>query len=178
MAGSSKGVSIRTMQKHRIVASLGLVLVAACPPLSWADFAAKVVTVHEGDRVTIRHDGRSETIYLKDIDCPDPKQPYGKQAKHVTAALVGNRDVVVRALTRNKQGPTSAEVLLPNGKNVGRELVKEGLAWSKGSGSGDPSFRDLEELARAEHRGLLSDPNPVPPWKWKATKRTSRKYSN
>ena len=166
------------MQKHRIITGLVLALVAACPSLSWADFAAKVVTVHEGDRLTIRYDGRSETIYLKDIDCPELKQPYGKQAKHATAAFVGNRDVVVRALTRDKQGRTSAEVLLPNGPNVGRELVKEGLAWWKSSGSGDLSLGDLEELARAEHKGLWSEPNPVPPWKWRATKMTSRKYSN
>ena len=118
------------MQTHRIITGLVLALVAACPSLSWADFVARVITVHEGDRLTIRHDGRSQTIYLKDIDCPDPKQPYGKQAKHATAAYVGNREVVVRALTRDKQGRISAEVHLPNGPNVGRELVKEGLALS------------------------------------------------
>ena len=155
-----------------------LALVAACPALSWADFAARVVTVHEGDRLTIRHDRRSETIYLKDIDCPELKQPYGKQAKHATAAFVGNRDIVVRALMRDKRGRTSAEVLLPDGQNVGRELVKEGLAWWQRSDSGDLSIGDLEELARAEHKGLWSEPNPVPPWKWKAAKKTSRKYSN
>jgi len=161
-----------------MITGLVLALVAACPSLLWADFAAKVITVHEGDRLTIRHDGRSETIYLKDIDCPELQQPYGKQARRVTAAFVGNRDVVVRALTRDKQGRTSAEVLLPNGPNVGRELVKEGLAWWRRSGSDDLSLGDLEELARAEHRGLWSEPNPVPPWKWKAPKNTSRKYSN
>ncbi|MGH7184638.1 MAG: thermonuclease family protein, partial [Nitrospiraceae bacterium] len=151
-----------------MITGLVLALVAACPSLLWADFAAKVITVHEGDRLTIRHDGRSETIYLKDIDCPELKQPYGKQAKRVTAAFVGNRDVVVRALTRDKQGRTSAEVLLPNGQNVGRELVKEGLAWWRRSGSDDLSLGDFEELARAERKGLWSEPNPVPPWKWKA----------
>lgn len=161
-----------------MITGLVLALVAACPSLLWADFAAKVITVHEGDRLTIRHDGRSETIYLKDIDCPELQQPYGKQAQRVTAAFVGNRDVVIRALTRDKQGRTSAEVLLPNGPNVGRELVKEGLAWWRRSGSDDLSLGDLEELARAEHRGLWSEPNPMPPWKWKATKNTSRKYSN
>ena len=166
------------MLKHYIVTGLMLALMAACPVLSWADFAARVVTVHEGDRLTIRHDGRSETMYLKDIDCPELKQPYGKQAKHATAAFVGNRDIVVRALTRDKRGRTSAEVLLPDGQNVGRELVKEGLAWWQRSGSGDLSIGDLEELARAEHKGLWSEPNPVPPWKWKAAKKTSRKYSN
>ena len=104
------------MLKHYIMAGLVLVLVATCPALSWADFAARVVTVHDGDRLTIRHDGRSETIYLKDIDCPELKQPYGTQAKQAIAAYVGNREVVVRGLTRDTQGRVSAEVLLHDGR--------------------------------------------------------------
>jgi endonuclease YncB( thermonuclease family) len=165
------------MIKHHIMTGLVLAL-AICPSLSWADFVARVVTVHEGDRLTIRHDGRSETIHLKDIDCPQLKQPYGKQAKHVTAAYVANRDVVVRGLARDKQGRISAEVLLHDGRNVGHELLKEGLAWWQTSGPGDRSLENLEELARASRKGLWSDSNPVPPWKWKAPSKTSRKYFN
>ena len=166
------------MLKHHITACLVLAFVATCPALSWADFGARVVTVHEGDRLTIRHDGRSETIYLKGIDCPELKQPFGKQAKHAIAAYVGNRDVVVRGLTRDKQGRLSAEVLLQDGRNVGRELLKEGLAWWQRSASSDASLEMLEDLARASHKGLWADPNPVPPWKWKDTKNTSRTYSD
>jgi endonuclease YncB( thermonuclease family) len=166
------------MPKNYIVAGLVFALLAVCPALSWADFTARVVAVHEGDRLTIHHDGRSETIYLKGIDCPELKQPYGKQAKRVIAAYVENRDVVVRGLTRDKQGRVSAEVLLHDGRNVGRELLKEGLAWWQRSASSDASLEGLEELARAERKGLWSEPKPVPPWKWKATKKTSLKYSN
>jgi micrococcal nuclease len=166
------------MVRHRIMTALVLALVAACPTLSWADFVARVVAVHEGDRLTIRHDGRSETIYLKNIDCPELKQPYGKQAKQVAAAYVGNRDVVVRGLVRDKQGRVSAEVLLHDGRSVGHELLKEGLAWWQRSGSNDASLGVVEELARASRKGLWADANPVPPWKWKAPKQTSRKYSN
>ena len=166
------------MVKHHIMVGLVLALVATCPALSWADFAARVVTVHEGDRLTIHHDGRNETIYLKDIDCPDLKQPYGKQAKLVTAAFIGNRDVVVRGLKRDKQGRVSAEVLLDDGRNVGHELLKEGLAWWRRSASSDAGLEVVEELARASGKGLWADSDPVPPWKWKAPKKTSRKYSN
>lgn len=162
------------MVKHHVMAGLVLALVATCPALSWADFVARVVTVHEGDRLTIHHDGRSETIYLKDIDCPELKQPYGKQAKHAIAGYVGSRDIVVRGLTRDKQGRVSAEVLLHDGRNVGRELLKEGLAWWQRSASSDASLEVLEELARASGKGLWADSNPVPPWEWKATKKTSR----
>ncbi|HJS67011.1 MAG TPA: thermonuclease family protein [Nitrospiraceae bacterium] len=166
------------MSKHRVMAGLVFALLAACPTLSWADFAARVVAVHEGDLLTIRYDGRNETIRLKDIDCPELKQPYGKQAKHVTAAYVGNRDVVVRGLMRDKQGRVSADVLLLDGRNVGHELLKEGLAWWQRSASSNAGLDVMEELARASRKGLWTDPNPVPPWKWKAPKNTSRKYSN
>jgi endonuclease YncB( thermonuclease family) len=166
------------MLKHHIIAGLVLAFVAACPSLSWADFGARVVTVHEGDRLTIHHEGRSETIYLKDIDCPELKQPYGKQAKHAIAAYVGNREVVVRALKRDRDGRATAEILLQDGRNVGHELLKEGLAWWQRSASNDASLEVLEELARASRKGLWADSNPVPPWKWKAPKKTSRKYSN
>jgi micrococcal nuclease len=166
------------MAKPHIMAGLVFALVATCPALSWADFAARVVTVHEGDRLTIRHDGRNETIYLKDIDCPELKQPHGKQAKHATEAFIGNRDVVVRGLTRDKQGRVSAEVLLHDGRNVGHELLKEGLAWWRRSVSSDAGLEVVEELAKASGKGLWADPDPVPPWKWKGTKKTSRKYPN
>ena len=160
------------------MAGLVLAFVATCPALSWADFGARVVTVHEGDRLTIHYEGRSETIYLKDIDCPELKQPYGKQAKHAIAAYVGNREVVVRALKRDRDGRATAEILLQDGRNVGHELLKEGLAWWQRSASNDASLEVLEELARASRKGLWADSNPVPPWKWKAPKKTSRKYSN
>lgn len=166
------------MSKHRVMAGLVFALLAACPTLLWADFAARVVAVHEGDLLTIRHDGHNETIRLKDIDCPELKQPYGKQAKHVTAAYVGNRDVVVRGLMRDKQGRVSADVLLHDGRNVGHELLKEGLAWWQRSASSNAGLDVMEELARASRKGLWTDSNPVPPWKWKAPKNTSRKYSN
>ena len=166
------------MVPHRLMTGLVLALVAACPALSWADFSARVVTVHEGDHLTIRYDGRSETIYLKDIDCPELKQPYGKQAKQAIVAYVGNRDVVVRALKRDRHGLVTAEIILPDGRNVGYELVKEGLAWSRPETAQGQSLVDVEQLARAERKGLWSDPNPVPPWKWKTPKRTSQKYSN
>lgn len=160
------------------MAGLVLAFVATCPALSWADFRARVVTVHEGDRLTIHYEGRRETIYLKDIDCPELKQPYGKQAKHAIAAYVGNREVVVRALKRDRDGRATAEILLQDGRNVGHELLKEGLAWWQRSASNDASLEVLEELARASRKGLWADSNPVPPWKWKAPKTTSRKYSN
>jgi endonuclease YncB( thermonuclease family) len=159
----------------------GVVLAVAAvawPALAWADFTAKVVTVHEGDRFTIYHDGRRETIYLKDVDCPELKQPFGKQARRVSAAYVGSRDVVIRSLKQDRQGRKTAEVLLADGRNVAHELLNEGLAWSRPQSSDGQNLKDMEELARAAHKGLWADPNPVPPWKWHAPKNAGRKFSD
>lgn len=144
-----------------------LALAAIGPSPSWADLKARVVAVHEGDRLTIIHNGRSQMIYLKDIDCPELKQPYGKLAKRTTTAYIGGREVVVRGLQRNRQGRTTAEVVLPDGRNVGHELIKEGLAWARGETAEGRRLGEIEQLARAEAKGLWSEPKPVPPWKWR-----------
>jgi endonuclease YncB( thermonuclease family) len=157
---------------------LGLALALAEPTAAQASFTARVVTVHEGDRLTIYHDGRKEMVVLKGIDCPELKQPYGKKAKQVTEAYVGARDVVIQSIHRDRQGRAVAEVILQDGRNVAQELVREGLAWSRGGTAAGESFDDDEQLARAARTGLWADPNPVPPWKWKAPKKTSRKFAN
>lgn len=157
---------------------LGLALVLAEPTLARADFTAKVVAVHEGDRLTIYHDGRREMIALKGIDCPELKQPYGKKAKQVMQAYVGAREVVIQSIQRDRQGQAVADVVLQDGRNVAHELVKEGLAWSRGGTGVGRNFDDDEQLARAAKNGLWADPNPVPPWKWKTSKKASRKFSN
>lgn len=147
--------------------SLVMCLLWASPTMAGTDFVARVIMVHEGDRVTISHDGQKAMIALQDIDCPDLKQPYGKQAKRATAAYLANREVVVRNLTRDRQGNMAAEIVLPNGRRIAHELVKEGLAWAQPGAVQDKALKDIEELARASKTGLWSDPNPIPPWKWK-----------
>lgn len=157
---------------------LGLVLGAVAPTVVYADYTAKVEAVHEGDRLTVYHNGRRDTIVLKGIDCPELKQPYGKKARQVTAAYVGNRDIIVRAVQQDRQGRMVGEVILQDGRNVAFELIKEGLAWSRGGAAEGRSFSDEEELARAARKGLWADQNPVPPWKWKAPQKARRNFSN
>lgn len=163
-------VAYEVMMKRRIATCLVLAFVVVSPALAQAEFVARVIAVHEGDRLTIHHQGRKDMIYIRDVDCPELKQPYGKQAKHATAAYIANRDVVVRDLKRDRQGQMTADILLPNGRQIAHELVKEGLAWVQPGRSGDQGIKDMEELARAAGKGLWSEPNPTPPWKWKSTK--------
>jgi endonuclease YncB( thermonuclease family) len=158
------------MMSPRIITVLALALVLVSPALALAEFVARVLIVHEGDRLTIYHQSRKDMVYLHGVDCPELKQPYGKQAKHATAAYVANREVIVRDMKRDRQGRMSADILLPDGRQIAHELVKEGLAWVQPEGAGDQALKDMEELARAAGTGLWSEPNPIPPWKWKSTR--------
>lgn len=147
-----------------------LALASVFPALAQAEFVARVLIVHEGDRLTIYHEGHREVVHLRGIDCPELKQPYGKQAKHATAAYVANREVVVRDLKRDRQGKMTADILLQDGRQIAQELVKEGLAWVYSERAGNQTLKDMEELARASRTGLWAEPNPVPPWKWNSPK--------
>jgi micrococcal nuclease len=149
---------------------LSLMLALPVPASAGPEFIARVITVHEGDRLTIHHQGRKDMVYLAEVDCPELKQPHGKQAKHATAAYIGNRDVVVRNLKQDRQGRITAEIVLQDGRLIAYELVKEGLAWVQPRQSKDQTLKDMEELARASGKGLWAEPNPTPPWKWKSTK--------
>jgi micrococcal nuclease len=163
------------MMKGLIATCLVLALLIASPALAQTEYVARVLIVHEGDRLTVHHQGRKDMMYLRGVDCPELKQPYGKQAKHATAAYVGNRDVVVRDLKRDRQGRVTADILLEDGRNIAHELVKEGLAWVQPGKGHDQALKDMEELARASKNGLWSEPDPTPPWKWKSAKTAVRK---
>ena len=163
-------VAYAIMMTRRIAIGLVLACALVAPALAQADFVARVLIVHEGDRLTIYHQGRRDMVYLRGVDCPELKQPYGKQAKRATAAYIANREVVVPDLKRDRQGRMTVDILLPDGRQIAHELVKEGLAWVHPGGFGDQAMKDMEELARAAGTGLWSEPNPIPPWKWKSTR--------
>ena len=153
---------------------IGILLVVPVQALAGTEFVARVLTVHEGDRLTLHYQERNQAVALRDVDCPELKQPYGKQAKHAAAAYLANRDVLVRELKKDQRGRMTADILLTDGRNIAHELVKEGLAWVQPGEVHDPVLKDMEELARASKHGLWSEPDPIPPWKWKPAKPARR----
>lgn len=70
----------------------------------------------------------------------------------------------------DKYGRTLANVILPDGRNLSQELVRQGYAWWFRKYSKDEQLGRLEADARVAKRGLWADPKPVPPWEWRASK--------
>jgi endonuclease YncB( thermonuclease family) len=64
-----------------------------------------------------------------------------------------------------------AAVILPDGRSLNEELLRQGMAWWYCAYSTHPALGQLEEQARAAHVGLWADPHPVAPWEWRSDRR-------
>lgn len=107
-----------------------VVVVLLWPALALAvqTYSAKVVGVTDGDTITIHRDGRrQQRVRVHGIDTPERCQPFGTRAREFTAELVFGRTVAVRDHGHDRYGRTIADVGLPGGCDLGRELVWAGL---------------------------------------------------
>jgi endonuclease YncB( thermonuclease family) len=134
---------------------------------AYADFSGRIVGISDGDTIKVMHIGRAEKVRLYGIDCPEKGQAYGNKAKQFTSEMVFGKTVTVHVTDTDRYGRTVADVILPDGRVLNRELVAAGLAWWYRRYSQDASLGQLEAEARAAQQGLWADPNPVPPWCWR-----------
>jgi endonuclease YncB( thermonuclease family) len=130
-------------------------------------FSGNVVGVADGDTISVMRDGKAVTVRLQGIDCPEKRQAYGARAKQFTSQRVFGQVVTVIVRGTDRYGRTLGEVVQPDGMNLNRTLVEEGLAWWYRQYSDDDALRQLEEEARAAQRGLWADRKPVPPWEFR-----------
>ena len=142
---------------------LTCVVLLLSPYACFADFFGPVVSVLDGDTIDVLHNGQAERIRLSGIDCPEKGQAFGKKAKQFTSTLIHGKEVTIQVLRKDRHGRTVADVVLPDGTNVSRELLRAGLAWWYRQYSKDESLGTLEVEAQQAKRGLWADPNPIPP---------------
>lgn len=135
------------------------------------DEAFKVIGVKDGDTIVVLVEGKPFTIRLSDIDCPEKKQPFGKRAKLFTSTLCFGKEVKLKGDKYDRYKRLIAEVILPNGKILNKELVKSGLAWHFKKYSKNEEYANLELEARASKIGLWSEENPIAPWEWRHLRR-------
>ena len=154
----------------RALLSVLFSLLLFSPPVESAvsfPFTGKVVAVLDGDTIEVLHHGKSERIRLKGVDTPEKKQAFGQKAKQLTSSLVFGKTVVVVPTQKDRYKRTVGDVFLPNGINLGYELVRAGLAWWYRKYSDDVVLGVLELEAQLARRGLWADPQPVPPWEYR-----------
>jgi micrococcal nuclease len=133
-------------------------------------FIAKVIAIKDGDSMEVLYEGRTISIRLADVDCPEIKnsQPFGRAAKKFTSALCFGQMVTLQHQNKfDRYKRLIATIINAQNKNVNKELIIAGLAWHFKKYSTNTELAALEITARVNKVGLWKDAYPVAPWAWR-----------
>jgi endonuclease YncB( thermonuclease family) len=152
---------------------IAVLLLLATPLAVRAEtLTGKVVSVADGDTITILVDSERVKVRLAEIDTPERGQPWGKRAKQALTEKVAGHVVQVETKFNDRYGRRVGHVVY-SGRDINREMVREGHAWVYRQWMRDKTLLDDEAQARAARAGLWSLPESerVPPWQWRAAAR-------
>jgi len=172
-----------------ILLSSGPVMSAA-PPVPWIARVTRADAIHDGDTLTVVRGKETIKIRLGAVDCPELKQETyqpcangqpprvyfrGAEALGFAIGLLFGREIIIEPKGLDSRGKrTMALVTIINAcelKHLHKELLRAGWAWHYRAYSKDLALQALEDEARAARRGLWADPNPVPPWEWRKSRK-------
>ena len=140
----------------------------------------QVVSVTDGDTLTVGSRGKKEKLRLCGIDAPEvphgskPGQPFGAEATEKLRSLVGGvgNEVIVMPIEKDRYGRTVAEVFVKNPNSQGEmfvneELVVAGMAYHysrySGSCANQSAVERGEVIAKDKKVGVWSQANLVKP---------------
>ena len=132
----------------------------------------KVVGIKDGDTIELLRNGKTETVRLFGVDTPEKTQAYGQRARQFTSDLAFGKNVRLIVNNTDRYGRTVGTIILPDGRSLNEELVRNGYAWHYKAYSNDLKLANLESDARRYKRGLWQDANPVAPWDYRKNKRS------
>lgn len=133
-------------------------------PLLLFALSGKVVSIHDGDTITILQDKEQIKVRLFGIDAPELKQPYGKKSKQFLANLIAGEVVEVEENGKDRYKRTIGTFYL-NGKDINAQMVENGYAWAYRKFS--KKYTAQESKARKQGLGLWRDKEPISPWEWR-----------
>ncbi len=160
---------------------LAFSLIVFFPVTALADYAGRVIHVHDGDSLTILDHGRKLRLRLAGVDAPELDQPYGWKSLHSLSKICRGREATAVERGKDDDGRILATVTCvgDGGKetDASAEQVKKGLAWVFRTylPLGSPLY-EFETSARLTQRGLWRDKDPVPPWEWRKAHPTAAKH--
>ena len=131
--------------------------------------SAQVVHVEDGDTFTALTQRMGKVrVRFHGIDTPEMDQPFGEEAKQFTRQRTFNRQVTLLPRDWDKYGRLVAVVILEDGTELNRALVKAGLAWwYRRYAPDDERLARAEVKAQQAGKGLWGAQEPTPPWVWR-----------
>jgi endonuclease YncB( thermonuclease family) len=110
------------------------------------------------------------------MDAPEIGQDFGQVARDALADQVFGKTVEVRDEGKDRYGRWIGHLSV-NGVDVNRQMIATGNAWHYAAYSKDQSLAALQDQARAQRLGLWAQPDPIPPWEFRATKKAANAAS-
>jgi endonuclease YncB( thermonuclease family) len=138
--------------------------------------ASTVLSVGDGDTITITNGAQKTKVRLACIDAPETAQsPYGMEArKKLQGLLPIGSQVTLKTKATDRYGRSVSEVLR-GGNNINQTLVRSGDAfvyWQYISGCDRQTYSRLENDARLKRLGVWSVPNGIQrPWDYRRGRR-------
>lgn len=135
-----------------------------------------VVSVADGDTITVVPDQATRKIRLAGIDAPEKNQPFGLIAKEFLTALVLGKDVEIETGKMDRYGRDVSKVI-SEGKDMNLAMLIAGLAWhykkyqTEQTEADRVLYSNAEVDAKAQGVGHWRDPGSIPPWGWRARTR-------
>lgn len=131
-----------------------------------ATFAGRVISIADGDTITVLVEREQIKVRLIEIDAPEKAQAFGNKSKQALADMVFGKEVQVEERGKDRYKRTLGRVVV-NGLEANAEMVRQGYAWVYRKYSKNPDLLRLESAAREAKLGLWADPEPIPPWEWR-----------
>jgi endonuclease YncB( thermonuclease family) len=153
--------------------STSFLLLLLLPSFCNADvLIGKVIAIADGDTITILADNTPYKIRLSGIDAPEKRQAFGNQSKQSLADIVFQKTVIVNFNKLDKYNRIVGKVTFDD-TDINLEQIKRGLAWhyekyaSEQDVEDQSIYADEEYLAQVDKKGLWTELNPIPPWKFR-----------
>ena len=161
---------------------------SASPPAMPLSENWTVISVADGDTITVKRENETKKIRFCGIDAVEKQQKLGLQAKSYLQSLIdkGDGTVTITPIEQDRYGRTVAEVFVkPRPGTPGYQseeeiflngdMVRAGFArhYTRYSGNcpNKVVIEQSEKMAIASKAGVWNDPNAVPPWEFRKQKR-------
>lgn len=129
---------------------------------------AKVIGIKDGDTVVVLIGNNiQKTLRLAEVDCPESKQPFGKNAKQFTSEQVFGKTVDFFETDTDRYGRAIAKIYYDNGKYLSEEIIRKGFGWWYFIYSNNKNLSIFESQAKYLKLGLWADKNSIAPWEWR-----------
>jgi len=152
-------------------------VVAGSTETSAPDFSrgirVHVVSVHDGDTLTVLSGESLVKVRLLGIDSPELSQAFGKPSRDALSSLTVGKEVILLESGTDRYGRVLGDVMVDD-IWVNAFMVENGLAWHYTDYSDDERLSRLEEESRRTRSGLWGVESPQPPWDYRKSGRMSQ----